>query len=143
MALLLVTIDNDYIINHLSDVINNGELAYKMASRSNLSGADQLFINRFNTLFQQGNYLEAAKVAASAPKGILRTRQAIQRFIQVPTVSGQTSPLLQYFGILLDQGKLNKYESIELCKPVIQKGKKTITREMVKRGEIRVKRRTW
>ncbi len=82
LALLLVTIDDDYIINHLSDVINNGELVYKMASRSNLSGADQLFINCFNTLFQQGNYLEAAKVAASAPKGILRTRQASQRFIK-------------------------------------------------------------
>ncbi len=70
-------------------MLNNGELAYKMASRSYLSGADHLFINRFNTLFQQGNYLEAAKLAASAPKGILRIPQAIQRFIQVPTVPGQ------------------------------------------------------
>ena len=133
---LSVTIDDDNIINHISNVLNNGELAYKMASRSNLSGADQLFINRFNTLFQQGNYLEAAKVAASAPKGILRTPQAIQRFIQVPTVPGQTSPLLQYFGILLDQGKLNKYESIELCKPVIQKGKKQLLEKWLKEEKL-------
>jgi len=43
------------------------------------------------------------QVAANAPKGILRTPQTIQRFQQVPTPQGQTSPLLQYFGILLDQ----------------------------------------
>jgi clathrin heavy chain len=87
-------------------------LAYKMASRSNLPGADQLFVNKFNMLFQQGQYSEAAKVAASSPRGILRTPQAIQKFTQVPTQPGQTSPLLQYFGILLDQGKLVSFAEI-------------------------------
>ncbi len=102
---LSVTVDEDNIVPYVSGTLNNADLAYKMASRSNLPGADQLFINQFNTLFQQGNYSEAAKVAASSPRGILRTPQAIQRFTQVPTQPGQTSPLLQYFGILLDQGK--------------------------------------
>jgi clathrin heavy chain len=133
---LSVTIDEDNIINYISGTLNNADLAYKMASRSNLAGADQLFINRFNTLFQQGNYLEAAKVAASAPKGILRTPQAIQRFIQIPAQPGVTSPLLQYFGILLDQGKLNKYESIELCKPVIQQGKKQLLEKWLKEEKL-------
>ena len=52
---LSVTIDEDNIVPYVSTTLNNAELAYKMASRSNLPGADQLFINRFNTLFQQGN----------------------------------------------------------------------------------------
>ena len=133
---LSVTIDEENIVPYVSTTLNNAELAYKMASRSNLPGADQLFINRFNTLFQQGNYSEAAKVAASAPRGILRTPQAIQRFTQVPTQPGQTSPLLQYFGILLDQGKLNKYESIELCKPVIQQGKKQLLEKWLKEEKL-------
>jgi len=133
---LSVTIDEENIVPHISNVLNNQELAYKMASRANLPGADQLFINRFNTLFQQGNYSEAAKVAASSPRGILRTPQAIQRFTQVPTQPGQTSPLLQYFGILLDQGKLNKYESIELCKPVIQQGKKQLLEKWLKEEKL-------
>jgi hypothetical protein len=71
---LSVTIDENNIVPYVSTTLNNAELAYKMASRSNLPGADQLFINCFNTLFQQGNYSEAAKVAASAPRGILRTQ---------------------------------------------------------------------
>lgn len=57
-----------------------------------------------------------------APRGILRTPQTIQRFQQVPTQPGQTSPLLQYFGILLDQAQLNKFESLELCRPVLLQG---------------------
>lgn len=133
---LSVTIDEENIVTYVSSTLNNADLAYKMASRANLPGADQLFIQRFNTLFQQGNYAEAAKVAASAPRGILRTPQAIQRFTQVPTQPGQTSPLLQYFGILLDQGKLNKYESLELCKPVIQQGKKQLLEKWLKEEKL-------
>jgi len=70
--------------------------------------------NTLNTLFTNGQYAEAAKFAANAPLGVLRTPQTMQRFQQVPTQPGQTSPLLQYFGILLDQGQLNKYESFVL-----------------------------
>jgi len=39
-----------------------------MSARCNLSGADQLFVARFSQLFQSGNYREAAKVAATAPR---------------------------------------------------------------------------
>ena len=109
---LSVTVDEENMVPYVSGTLNNQDLAYKMASRSNLPGADQLFVNKFNMLFQQGQYSEAAKVAASSPRGILRTPQAIQKFTQVPTQPGQTSPLLQYFGILLDQGKLVSFADI-------------------------------
>jgi clathrin heavy chain len=39
-----------------------------MSARCNLPGADQLFVARFAQLFQSGNYGEAAKVAATAPR---------------------------------------------------------------------------
>jgi clathrin heavy chain len=39
-----------------------------MSARCNLPGADQLFVARFTQLFQSGNYGEAAKVAATAPR---------------------------------------------------------------------------
>jgi clathrin heavy chain len=39
-----------------------------MSARCNLPGADQLFLARFTQLFQSGNYSEAAKVAATAPR---------------------------------------------------------------------------
>ena len=65
-------------------------------------------------------------MAAISPDGILRTLQTIMRFTTVIVGPGQQPPLLQYFGILLEHGQLNKFESIELCKPVVQQNKKPL-----------------
>jgi len=75
-------------------------------------------------------------VAANAPKGILRTPATIQRFQAVAAQPGQTSPLLQYFGILLDQGQLNKFESLELCRPVLQQGRKQLLEKWLKEDKL-------
>ena len=45
---------------------------------------------------------------------------------------GQMSPILQYFGILLEKGELNKYESLELAKPVLQQGRKQLLDKWLK-----------
>jgi len=108
---LSVSMDEDNVVPYIQGTLNNNDLALRMAVRNNLSGADQLFVTKFNELFGRAAYSEAAKVAANAPKGILRTPLTISKFQQVPTQPGSTSPLLQYFGILLDQGQLNKFES--------------------------------
>jgi len=124
--LLLVTIDEQTIVPYISSTLNNYELAIKLASRANLPGAEDLFTNQFNRLFQQGMFKEAAKVAADSPQGILRTQRTIQLFQQLPAVPGQPSPLLQYFGVLLEKGKLNPTESLELARPVLQQGRKEL-----------------
>uniref|UniRef100_A0A1I8FPP0 Clathrin-link domain-containing protein n=1 Tax=Macrostomum lignano TaxID=282301 RepID=A0A1I8FPP0_9PLAT len=119
---LSVSLDEDNVISYVTNNLQNPDLALKLASRNNLQGADDLFLRKFNSLFQQGNYSEAAKVAASAPKGI---PEDSANYSTIPTVQpGTTSPMLQYFTILLDQGQLNKYESLELCRPVLQQGRK-------------------
>ncbi|CAF4431490.1 unnamed protein product, partial [Didymodactylos carnosus] len=81
---LSVSIDEENLVSFIQNSLNNHELAYKLAVRCNLPGADQLFVARFAQLFQSGNYGEAAKVAATAPRGILRTQQTIQQFQTVP-----------------------------------------------------------
>lgn len=133
---LSVSVDEENIIQYINSKLSNADLALRMASRNNLPGAEDLFVRQFNQLFSSGQYSEAAKVAASAPKGILRTPQTIQRFQQVPVPAGQTSPILQYFGILLDQGQLNKYETLELCGPVIQQGRKQLIEKWLKEDKL-------
>jgi len=44
--------------------------------------------------------------------------------------------LLAYFGILLDQGQLNKYESLELCRPVLQQGRKQLLEKWLKEDKV-------
>ncbi|CAB4028357.1 clathrin heavy chain 1-like, partial [Paramuricea clavata] len=129
---LSVSVDEENIVAYITNVLQNPDLALRVAVRNNLGGAEELFVRKFNNMFNNMQYGEAAKVAANAPKGILRTPQTIQRFQQVPSQPGQTSPLLQYFGILLDQGQLNKYESLELCKPVLQQGRKQLLEKWLK-----------
>ncbi|KAF8763341.1 Clathrin heavy chain like protein [Argiope bruennichi] len=133
---LSVSVEEENFIPYINNVLQNPDLALRMAVRNNLSGAEDLFVRKFNTLFTNGQYAEAAKVAANAPKGILRTPQTIQRFQQVPTQAGQTAPLLQYFGILLDQGQLNKFESLELCRPVLQQGRKQLLEKWLKDDKL-------
>ncbi|CAI9724433.1 clathrin heavy chain 1 isoform X2 [Octopus vulgaris] len=133
---LSVSIEEDNVVQYITTTLQNPDLALRLASRCNLPGAEDLFVRKFNNLFQNGQYAEAAKAAAGAPKGILRTPQTIQRFQQVPAQPGQTSPLLQYFGILLDKGQLNKYESLELCRPVLQQGRKQLLEKWLKEDKL-------
>ncbi|CAF1448240.1 unnamed protein product [Adineta steineri] len=133
---LSVSVDEENIVSYIQNILVNDELAYKMAARCKLPGADQLFLARFAQLFQSGNYSEAAKIAATAPRGILRTQQTIQQFQTVPPQPNQPSPLLQYFSILLESNKLNKEESIELCKPVVIQGKKQLIEKWLKEDKL-------
>uniref|UniRef100_A0A8C5CK67 Clathrin heavy chain n=1 Tax=Gadus morhua TaxID=8049 RepID=A0A8C5CK67_GADMO len=133
---LSVCVEEENIVNYATNVLQNPDLGLRMAVRSNLAGAEELFARKFNTLFAQGSYSESAKVAASAPKGVLRTAETIRKFQGVPAQPGQASPLLQYFGILLDQGQLNKFESLELCRPVLQQGRKQLLEKWLKEDKL-------
>ena len=54
---------------------------------------------------------------------MLRTAETIQRFQGLPGQPGQPQPVFQYFHLLLERGKLNSLESMELAKPVIAQGR--------------------
>jgi len=135
---LSVTVDEDVMIPYVLSTLNNAELAIRLASRGNLPGADDLYTQQFQQLFQAGDYGGAAKVAASSPRGILRTSQTIDLFKNVPAQQGQLSPILQYFGILLERGKLNKFESLELARPVLVQGRKQLLEKWLKEDKVRL-----
>ena len=116
--------------------MNNLELAFRLATRNNLPGAENLVVERFNQCMNMGNFGEAAKIAATSPNAILRTPATIERFKTCPVPPGQVSPILQYFGILLEKGELNKFESIELARPVIQQGRKNLLEKWLKEDKL-------
>ena len=65
---LSVSVDEANIVPYITTTLQNADLALRIATRNNLAGAEQLLVHKFNQLFQQGQYSEAAKVAAKAPK---------------------------------------------------------------------------
>uniref|UniRef100_A0A803PWW8 Clathrin heavy chain n=1 Tax=Cannabis sativa TaxID=3483 RepID=A0A803PWW8_CANSA len=105
--------------------LNNLELAVNLAKRGNLP-REELVVQRFQELFAQTKYKEAAELAAESPMGILRTQETVAKFQSVPVQTGQTPPLLQYFGTLLTKGKLNAFESLELSRLVVNQNKKNL-----------------
>ncbi|RKP36079.1 hypothetical protein BJ085DRAFT_13459, partial [Dimargaris cristalligena] len=134
---LSVSVDEQHMVPYLLSLgPTHIETAFKLASRANLPGADDLYVQRFQQLFSSGQYTEAAKLAANSPNGILRTPQTIEGFKQVPVVQGQLSPILQYFGTLLERGVLNKYESIELAKPVLAQNRKQLLEKWLKEDKL-------
>ena len=74
----------------------------------------------------------------SSRQGILRTAQVIDSFKSAPAAPGGLSPILQYFGILLEKGELNHLESLELARPVLQQGRKQLLEKWLKENKARL-----
>jgi clathrin heavy chain len=133
---LSVSVDEQAVIPYLLQNPANANLAIKLASRAGLAGADDLYRNQFEQLMSQGSYVEAAKVAAGSPRGFLRTPETIQRFKNAGAAPGGMSVILQYFGMLLDKGKLNQYESVELARPVMAQNRKPLLEKWMGDGKL-------
>lgn len=116
-------VDEANIVPFVTQNLKDLGLGVEMAKRYNLPGAEQIFVQQFERLMSSQQYQQAMELAANSPQGILRTTDTIARFKQIPNMPGQSSsPLLQYFTLLLKKGALNTVESIELAGPVLAKG---------------------
>lgn len=69
-----------YIMNVAKHIQDNVGIAFKLAQRFSLKGADELFITQFNKLLVSGDYAGAAKVARDAPGTLLRNQDTINKF---------------------------------------------------------------
>ncbi|KUL86163.1 hypothetical protein ZTR_07697 [Talaromyces verruculosus] len=133
---LSVSLDESTIIPYLMENPAMSGLAVKLASKAGLPGADHLYQQQFDNLLAQGNYSEAAKIAANSPRGFLRTPETINRFKNAPQGGQQMSVILQYFGMLLDKGSLNRYESLELVRPVLQQNRKHLLEKWMRENKL-------
>ena len=132
---LAVSVDEPNIIQYLMENPAMSGLAIKLASKAGLPGADHLYQQQFDSLMASQDYAEAAKIAANSPRGFLRTLDTINRFKSAPQ-TGQMSVILQYFGMLLDKGSLNKYESVELVRPVLQQNRKHLLEKWMQEKKL-------
>jgi clathrin heavy chain len=133
---LLATVNEQSMVPFVSQSLNNLDLALAIAKRGHLPGAEALVGQNFERLFGLGQYKEAAMAAAESPMGALRTKETIEKLKGVQVQAGQTSPLLQYFGTLLTQGKLNKLESLELGKLVLSQNKKQLLENWINEDKL-------
>jgi Clathrin-H-link len=119
LQVISASLDEPAVVPFLTEQNVDPEVVLKLAARCKWPGAESLFVKRFNHLMGSSSYAEAAKVVATAPHGILRTPQTLDRFQCAPAQPNSQPPMLVYFNALLAVGSLNKFESLELCRPVL------------------------
>jgi clathrin heavy chain len=120
---LLLTLNEANLVPFITGVLKNQSLAMSLAGRLGLAGADDLYVGEFNRHVSSGDVEAAAKCAAQSPNGILRTQATIQKFQAMPAPEGGQPPVLRYFAALMEAGKLNKVESVEIARPALQQGR--------------------
>jgi len=134
---LVISIDEANVVGYLQ-TNNMQDLAMRIAGRGGaaVAGGEELYAGQFDALLKAFKFKEAVEMAAKSPGGVLRTRNTIAKLQQIPVVPGQANPILQYFGLLLEQGKLNQYETIELARPVLQQGKQQLLEKWLKEDKL-------
>lgn len=125
-----------FINNMCRHIPDATSVSFRIAQRYKLGGAEELFIQQFNRLLSQGDIKGAAKVAFDAPSTLLRNPETINKLRMLPQQPGQPHPMLAYFSTLLELGKLNKFESLELAKPLLQQGRKQVLENWINQNKI-------
>jgi hypothetical protein len=121
--LLHVAINREKLVSYVLSTLGDLLLALSLGTRMNLPGAEELYITEFNRLLSVNDIPGAARLAAVSPQGALRTPETIERFQQTSAPLDQVQPIMQYFSILLEKGKLNKVEAVELVRLVLLQGR--------------------
>merc|ERR1719238_2438527 len=123
----------NYVMTNLPHEPNAAEIAFGLARRHGLPGADDLFNQQFARFFAAGDY----KNAAQSKSGTLRSAETIAKFQSAPQQPGQAgSPVLTYFSTLLEYGKLSAHESLELVKPVVQQQRREFVEKWLQEDKL-------
>lgn len=130
-----VQLNGQALVPYITSTLRDNDLAIKVAGRLGLPGAENLYAAEFERLIGAGQVVEAAKLVAASGTA-LRTPATIARFQQIPAQPGSPQPVFQYFSTLLESGKLNEQESIELAKPVLQQGRPQLMEKWLKDDKL-------
>lgn len=116
-SIFSVSIDNFSIVPFLKNTLGNVDLALRVAGNAGLGGVDDLFKAQLVDLIRKRDAAGAIKVCIQAPRNLLRTSQVLRQFKDMPVTPGQQSvPMSLYFREMLNIGKLNECESVELAR---------------------------
>ncbi|KII68857.1 Clathrin heavy chain 1 [Thelohanellus kitauei] len=124
-----VGIDKDNIIPYLFSIDKN-VAAFQVSYLSGYPGSENILLEKFNEYFSLGKYVEASKIAARSRGSSIRNAETIIRFktqsslLKDKQKAGQL-PIFIYFHALLENGKLNQLESMEICNMAFLQNKMT------------------
>ena len=127
------------IDSFFSKCIEKGLEFYESAGliMDNLSYEKQkaTYRHEFDKLKNNGLYQDALYLVAKSGKPFMRTFEYLSSIKDFPNVN-DTSALLEYFAIILEDGRLNEVESLELVQLALKKKKLEIVRKWLAEDQI-------
>ena len=117
---------------------NNVAVSKKIGLRAGLPGSESFYSEQFSRLFAAGQYDEATRIVAGSPGTVLRNRETIEKFKALPKPDAGPHPILKYFFILLENGKLNDVETREICNLVLQQNKPQMIVKWIDEGKLNI-----
>lgn len=131
--------DSKAFVPYVNHTLRQHDLAFRLATKAKLGGAEDLFREQFDRMFNSRNYMEAAQLVLSSGPN-LRTEAMMQRFYNEPGAPGQAPPILIYFNVLTQQpgSTLTEYESITLAKILLNQSKFDILNSFYDSGKLTV-----
>ena len=119
--------------------IENGVDLFKSVSilMENLPVEKQasLYRNQFDKMRNLGMFQDALLLVSKSDKKFLRTFEYLSSIKDFPNVN-DTSALLEYFALVLENGKLNEVESLELVQLALNKKKLGIVQKWLQADQI-------
>ena len=109
--------------------------ASQVAVNMSLDAQKEVYRNHFDELKNSGKHLEALQLISKAGKSFLRSFEYMSMIKEFPQVNN-TSALLEYFALILQEGSLNEAESIELAQLALKKNKLELLRKWSADGKI-------
>ena len=100
-----------------------------------MENQENIYRNYFDKLKNSNHHFEALLLVAKSGKSFLRTFEYLSSIKDFPNIN-ETSALLEYFAIVLEDGKLNEVESLELVQLAINKKKLDIVRKWLDADQI-------
>lgn len=96
---------------------------------------ESIYRNQFDKLKNSEMYQDALFLVAKSSKPFMRTFEYLSSIKDFPNVNN-TSALLEYFAIILEDDKLNEVESLELVQLALKKKKIDIVRKWLAEDQI-------
>jgi hypothetical protein len=101
------------------------------------------YMDKFEQLFAQGCYEEAAIVAATSPQDILRTAQTFERFKEQKPHAGEKSPLLYYCEAVIvssgnpGQQKLSASECVDAVARALEEHRQELVIQWLSQNKLK------
>lgn len=136
---LLMAVNPDTVVEYVRKKLGDDALAIRLAGRNSLKGAEMEYRKRLEDALDDGQYGEAAAIAAMSPDGFLRTRETVLMFQDASereSDEGGVPPILIYFQTILQHGNLNEIESQLLALHLIQTKKVSLLEKWIREEKL-------